>query len=590
FDQTGYRQFAMNPRRAEDYQALWEDLQLRELLPTQVVHLWGLDPVAEATIPQWRIPELQWLVNAITTQSTQETCQITLVTTGLYDVIGREALHPISAAIAGLAQVVGQEYPHLGCRLVDVEAKAEESHNLRNTPHDTDRLVKTRYIASPPTDSRLADRLYQELAKATDELIIAYRGPHRWQQTYQALPLPEPTEQQLAGRLQKGGTYLVVGDLEQGLGQVWAENLAAHWQAKLVLLSDIQATPSSLPEGTEGFVLSVDLTDAGQLRTAIEQAEVELGAIQGVLYSTPTTNERSAAPLALMQASHWDYNFRHKVQGLFSLQEALQNRNLDFCLVQSSLSAVIGGIGLAAYAGANSVIDAFVHQQNQRGEIPWFSVNWDACLAEEAPRPEGAGSAIADFALTPAEVWSATERILAAAYPGQIVVSKGDLGARIDQWIQATPQEPNAIAPQSTSSIHTRPQLVTPYAAPRNDVEQTIATIWQDLLRLEQVGIHDSFFDLGGHSLLAIQAISRLREAFPVNIEMRSLLFEAPTVAGIASVIAGHLPDVGELDEMAVLLAEVQTLSPEEIQQQLAQSDEPASSPQSTNAPGGPVS
>ena len=55
---------------------------------------------------------------------------------------------------------------------------------------------------------------------------------------------------------------------------------------------------------------------------------------------------------------------------------------------------------------------------------------------------------------------------------------------------------------------------------------------------------------------------------------MRSLLFEAPTVAGIAAVIAAHLPDAGELDEMAALLAEVQTLSPEEIQQQLARQSE----------------
>jgi len=274
-----------------------------------------------------------------------------------------------------------------------------------------------------------------------------------------------------------------------------------------------------------------------------------------------------------MQPSHWEYNFRHQLQGLWHLPAILQGKTLDFCLVQSSLSAAIGGIGLAAYAAANSAIDAFIHQQNQLGEVAWFSVNWDACLAAEAPKPEGVGSAIAAFALTPAEVWAATERILTTAHPGQIAVSKGDLQARIDQWIHAQPQ-PQIVATQPHSSTHTRPQLSTPYAPPRNEVEQTIAAIWQDLLRVEQVGIHDSFFDLGGHSLLAIQAISRLREAFPVAIEMRSLLFEAPTVAGIAAVIAAHLPDAGELDEMAALLAEVQTLSPEEIQQQLARQSE----------------
>ncbi|MEB3357180.1 MAG: SDR family NAD(P)-dependent oxidoreductase [Synechococcales bacterium] len=547
FAQAGYRQFVLNPQQPEDYALLLADLQLRELWPTQIIYLWSLERVDDPRASFEQAVALQALVRAYTAQPIQETCQITVITAGLYDVVGTEELQSMRGAIAGFAQVIGQEYPHLGCRLIDVQILKNEERRAKN----------------------VADQLWQELTTPPQNFAVAHRGRYRWQQTYQ--PVPLTVEKQSSNlRLRRGGTYLIMGDLRQGLGQIWAEGLAAQYQARLVLVGDRTTALPTLPEGTEGKALSLDITDAAQLKAAIQQAEAELGPIHGVFYSTPTTDDQSAAPLALMQPAHWEHNFRHQLQGLLSLAAALQDKTPDFYLVQSSLSAVIGGIGLGAYAAANGAIDAFVHQQNQRGEVPWFSVNWDACLAADAPKLEGVGSAIAPFALMPKEVWAATERILTAAHPGQIAVSRGDLAARIHQWIHSAPQ-PQPAAKQPSSSTHPRPQLATPYVPPRNEIEQTIAAIWQDLLGIEQVSIYDSFFDLGGQSLLAIQAISRLREAFPVAIEMRSLLFETPTVVGIAALIAEHLPDAGDLDEMAALLTEVQALSPEEIQQQLAQ-------------------
>ncbi|MCB1034346.1 MAG: amino acid adenylation domain-containing protein, partial [Acidobacteria bacterium] len=77
------------------------------------------------------------------------------------------------------------------------------------------------------------------------------------------------------------------------------------------------------------------------------------------------------------------------------------------------------------------------------------------------------------------------------------------------------------------------------YLAPRNQTEELIAGIWSEVLGVDQVGVKDDFFGLGGHSLLATQVSSRLRNALGTEVPLR-LLFENPTVAGLAAALAEH--------------------------------------------------
>ena len=85
-------------------------------------------------------------------------------------------------------------------------------------------------------------------------------------------------------------------------------------------------------------------------------------------------------------------------------------------------------------------------------------------------------------------------------------------------------------------------ELESNFTEPRTPDEQLIAEIWAEVLGLERVGIHDNFFELGGHSLLATQAISRLREAFQIEVPLRSL-FESPTVATVTESLLQYRAD-----------------------------------------------
>ncbi|HXO41670.1 MAG TPA: amino acid adenylation domain-containing protein, partial [Thermoanaerobaculia bacterium] len=74
-------------------------------------------------------------------------------------------------------------------------------------------------------------------------------------------------------------------------------------------------------------------------------------------------------------------------------------------------------------------------------------------------------------------------------------------------------------------------------APPRNPAEELLLGLWREVLGVERIGIHDSFFALGGHSLQAARLVSRVRRAFDVELPLAAL-FEAPTVAGLAENIA----------------------------------------------------
>jgi amino acid adenylation domain-containing protein/non-ribosomal peptide synthase protein (TIGR01720 family) len=103
--------------------------------------------------------------------------------------------------------------------------------------------------------------------------------------------------------------------------------------------------------------------------------------------------------------------------------------------------------------------------------------------------------------------------------------------------LEAFPLTPNGkVDRNALPSPEGRPQMEGAYVAPRSPVEEALAGIWQEVLGLGEVGVHDDFFESGGHSLLATRVVSRLRDTFLVELPVRAL-FESPTIAALAEAV-----------------------------------------------------
>ncbi len=87
---------------------------------------------------------------------------------------------------------------------------------------------------------------------------------------------------------------------------------------------------------------------------------------------------------------------------------------------------------------------------------------------------------------------------------------------------------------------------------------------WAELLGIDQVGIHDNFFELGGHSLLATQIMSQVRNIFQLEMPLQ-ILFEMPTIEGLALALLQKAGDREEVEKRAALLLRVTGLSEDEV-------------------------
>ncbi|HVH13434.1 MAG TPA: acyltransferase domain-containing protein, partial [Longimicrobium sp.] len=510
--------FTVRPASREDHRKLVDALGEVGGVPRTILHLWPIgDGASRGTVGVLVLADaLGWA---------RAEAALVAVTAGAAEVAGGEAVDAAKAALFGAASVLRAETPALAPRVVDVAVPASDAEA---------RALGARTAAE---------------ALAGEGREVALRGRHRWTRGFDAVR-PAPVS---APVLREEGIYLFVGGL-RGRNDRLAEHAIRRYGARIVLIDptlphrggwdavvrarlpedslrrQIERIRQLEAEGARILTLQLQPNEPEQMADALRQVEAHFGAPHGVVFSALASWETERVGIAEVRVGPWERLMTHLLGELRGVHAAVAERALDFVVVESSLTAELGGVGMIDVAATHAVVNAFAAETGGDAQ-PWTAAAWDRWFTPEEAR-EGYG-------MDGDEAVAAFEHLLTRAGEPHVLLSTGDVEYRLTARADAQ------AGPAMGS--YARPQLATEYHAPSTDVEELVAAMWEELLGISPIGVHDDFFALGGHSLLATQIVSRCRENFGLELPLKAI-FEAPTIARFAVLVEDAI--VAEIDEL----------------------------------------
>lgn len=424
-------------------------------------------------------------------------------------------LPPDVASSLGPVRVLPQEYPNVSSRSV---------------------------ILSTAEFSRSKERLLSVLHQSEISGLIVLKKGQLWAESYEKTAIPFP--EKLPVRLRREGVYLLTGGLGN-IGFTISKYLAKQCKAHLILTGrspnpDLTPLKALQKEASSAEYVAVDVSDLKSMQDLIQRIVAKHGKIDGIIHAAGLVGE---VTFLTLHDSHthaavhsMEGQFLPKQVGTRVISACLEEVKFDFCLVCSSLSPMLGGLGFSAYAASNLYVDALVEQLNRKQPGKWLGVNWEGWVFDNDAIPESMGASGAfELGMSAEEGLEAFIRIMDRRDLDRIVVSSADLSKRLDQWVHRMkqPAKDNDLKPQKT---HSRPAYLGEASAPETATEEKLLAIWEELLGMHGIGTDDSFFELGGNSLLLTQMVAHIRRSFQAELSLAAL-FHTPTIQAISAQI-----------------------------------------------------
>ena len=379
FQQKSKNEFTVNPGCAADYVALLEALEAGNSRIGRIVHLLSVSRGKKNDGSLEQILErgffsVTWLAKAVGARDWTQPISLTVVSTDLGAAADDAGAQATKATLLGPCRVIPREFANITCQRISVPATPPDSWHRR----------------------RLVRQLLAEMHAVQQEPVVKIDHAGRWIERLESVSLRPSSE---GGSLRQSGVYLITGGLGD-LGLELAEHLALNFKAKLILIS--RAFPSARSEwdnwlqsheehdpisrtirrlrtweaaGAAVTVASADVTDRGRMRAVISAARKQFGVIHGVIHAAGTLDD------GLIQLKTQESALgvlAPKVKGALILDELLGDESLDFFVMFSSVSSILGLQGQVDYTAANAFLDAFAEVRSERRAGQTVAINWSA--------------------------------------------------------------------------------------------------------------------------------------------------------------------------------------------------------------------
>lgn len=511
-----------------------------------IVHLWSLDIPAPETQSALEIETSQALgsgsalalIRALGRSQERGHARVWLVTRGVHGVAGSPAVSPAQAPIWGLGRTMALEHPRHRGGLIDLDPEADPE--------------------------QIAGVLFAELAATDGEEQVAWRAGRR--HVARLRSRDEPGSPPRGPRFRADGTYLVTGGLG-GLARPLARWMVEQGARRLILLGRTPLPPRTEwgqvdPQSPLGRKIAavrelealgasvhpaaVDVADEALMTAFFETYRAEgWPPIRGVFHLAGTSR---LTPLVDLEPDALRALCRPKLVGGWLLDRLLSDEPLEEFVLFSSAVSVLGSPLLGGFGAACASLDALAEYRRARG-LPATVIHWGAWSASSVdPRPAAETGTpavrrgIQEFAAE--QALEILGRVLDDR-PARVVA----MPYTAEDWVRQPPIPLEAPILRAMDlhrpvarPVQPRPDLTTPYEAPRTELERWMAAQWAEILRMDRVGIHDNFFELGGDSLQAAMLLSRLQSQFAGVLHLLAL-FNTPHISGLAAYLRKSFPE-----------------------------------------------